>query len=69
MQAREKLAAWLGCEPRDIVWTSGATEANNAAVYSAAANGAKEIWISAVEHPCTRAAAERYFGKGRGKFR
>ncbi|TCO83952.1 cysteine desulfurase [Chthoniobacter flavus] len=64
-QAREKLAAWLGCEPHDIVWTSGATEANNTAIQSAAANGAKEIWISAIEHPCALAATERYFGKSR----
>ena len=28
-EAREKLAAFLGCHPLDIVWTSGATEANN----------------------------------------
>jgi len=27
--ARKKLAAFLGCHPADIVWTSGATEANN----------------------------------------
>ena len=27
--AREKLAAFLGCHPLDIIWTSGATEANN----------------------------------------
>ncbi|MEI9897482.1 MAG: aminotransferase class V-fold PLP-dependent enzyme [Chthoniobacter sp.] len=60
-----KLAGWLGCEPREIVWTSGATEANNAAIHSAAANGAKEVWISAIEHPCALAATERYFGKGR----
>lgn len=64
-QAREKLAGWLGCEPRDIVWTSGATEANNAAIYSAAVSGAQEIWISAIEHPCVLAATGRYFGKGR----
>jgi cysteine desulfurase len=64
-QAREKLAAWLDCDPHDIVWTSGATEANNTAIHSAAANGAKDIWISAIEHPCTLAATERYFGKGR----
>lgn len=65
LQAREKLADWLGCEPLDIIWTSGATEANNAAVQSAAANGAAEIWISAIEHPCALAAAERYFDKAR----
>ncbi|MBW8865649.1 MAG: aminotransferase class V-fold PLP-dependent enzyme, partial [Verrucomicrobia bacterium] len=28
-EAREKLAAILGCHPGDIIWTSGATEANN----------------------------------------
>lgn len=65
LQAREKLAGWLGCEPLDIIWTSGATEANNAAVQSAAANGAAEIWISPIEHPCALAATERYFGKAR----
>ena len=27
--ARELLAAYLGCGPLDIVWTSGATESNN----------------------------------------
>jgi cysteine desulfurase len=62
-EAREKIAGWLQCAPADIVWTSGATEANNAAIHSAAANGAEEIWVSAMEHPCVRAAAERYFGK------
>ena len=65
LQAREKLAGWLGCEPLDIIWTSGATEANNAAVQSAASNGVGEIWISAIEHPCALAAADRYFGKAR----
>src|SRR5258707_1096938 len=56
-QAREKLAGWLGCEAREIVWTSGATESNNAAIYSAAANGGKEGWVSAVGEPGGRAAA------------
>ncbi len=31
--AREKLAAMLGCHPLDIVWTSGATEANNTVMH------------------------------------
>jgi len=62
-QAREKIAGWLRCEPGAIVWTSGATEANNAVVHSAAANGAGEIWISAIEHPCVFAAVDRHFGK------
>src|SRR3954463_395682 len=31
--ARETLAARLGCEPHEIVWTSGATESVNMAVH------------------------------------
>jgi cysteine desulfurase len=62
-QAREKSAGWLGCDATEIIWTSGATEANNAAVQSAAAKGTNEIWFSAIEHPCVVASAERYFGE------
>jgi len=63
-QAREKLAGWLGCAPPDIVWTSGATEANNAVIHHAAATTAPDsvVWISAIEHPCTREATRRHFG-------
>ena len=33
--AREQLAALLGCEPSEIVFTSGGTESNNAVIHSA----------------------------------
>src|SRR5881409_2934552 len=33
--ARERLAALLGCEPSEIVFTSGGTESNNAVIHSA----------------------------------
>ena len=62
-EAREKLAAWLGCKPGAIVWTSGATESNNAVLHHAALAGGGEAWISAVEHPCVLASTERYFSK------
>lgn len=62
-QAREKLAGWLGCGAEEIVWTSGATEANNAVLHHAALARAGEVWISAIEHPCMLAAARRYFPK------
>ncbi|MGV7207078.1 IscS subfamily cysteine desulfurase [Oxalobacteraceae bacterium A2-2] len=35
-QAREQVAALVGADPRDIVWTSGATESNNLAIKGAA---------------------------------
>jgi cysteine desulfurase len=61
--ARERLAAFLGCHPLDIVWTSGATESNNMAMHHLAQTlePAAEVWVSTVEHPCMlRAAANRF---------
>jgi cysteine desulfurase len=45
--ARERLASILAVSAEQIVFTSGATEANNMAIAPA-----KRVWISAVEHPC-----------------
>jgi cysteine desulfurase len=59
--AREKLARFLGCEPRDIVWTSGATESANAAVAHLAAGGEGEAWVSAIEHPSVLEPVRRWF--------
>lgn len=59
--AREKLASWLGCAPAQIVWTSGATEANNAVLHHAALTGEGEAWISAIEHPCVIEATRLHF--------
>jgi cysteine desulfurase len=63
--AREKLAAFLGCHPLDIIWTSGATEANNMVTHHFARtlDAQSEIWISAIEHPCVHDSAKHYFGK------
>lgn len=56
-QAREQVAALLGAQPREIVFTSGGTESNNAAVWghyeavqSAQGIGRKHIVCSAAEH-------------------
>ncbi len=63
--AREKLAEFLGCHPQDIIWTSGATEANNMVThhFSKTLGAQDEIWISAIEHPCVHDSAKFYFGK------
>ncbi|MCP5517399.1 MAG: aminotransferase class V-fold PLP-dependent enzyme [Verrucomicrobiales bacterium] len=60
--ARLAVAAWLDAPPLDIVWTSGATEAANMLMHSAARQGSGEAWVSAIEHPCVIAAARRWFG-------
>ncbi len=51
---RSRIAAILGCEPREIYFTSGGSEADNQAILSAARNGArkgkKHIISTAFEH-------------------
>ena len=50
--AREQLAALLGCEPPEIVFTSGGTESNNTAIASALQFElrGRHVVTSAVEH-------------------
>ena len=50
--ARERLAALLGCEPTEIVFTSGGTESNNAVINSVLQlePRGKNVITSAVEH-------------------
>ena len=52
--ARERIAACLGCQPREIIFTSGGSEADNQALLSAAKLGArkgkKHIISTAFEH-------------------
>jgi cysteine desulfurase len=51
-QARREVAALLGCEPEAIVFTSGATEANNTALKGVAHyHGRGHIITAATEHP------------------
>jgi len=49
--ARQKVASAIGAEPKEIVFTSGGTESNNAALRGAVeATGRKRIIISNAEH-------------------
>lgn len=69
--ARAEVAALLGADPREIVFTSGATEANNLAIKGAAryaraaADPRRRIVTVATEHPCVlesvRALADEGF--------
>ncbi len=53
--ARERVAALLGCDPAEILFTSGGTESNNAAVNSALQlqPDRRHIVTTAVEHSAT----------------
>jgi cysteine desulfurase len=61
-EARERIAAPLGAEPHDVVFTSGGTEADNLAVLGAAlaaraAGGPFRVAVSAIEHKAVLDAA------------
>ena len=66
--ARYEVASLVGALPEEIVFTSGATEANNHAIFGVLAGNQtdrKTILISAIEHKCVKEAAyffARQFG-------
>ena len=57
-QARAQVAALIGAEPREVVFTSGATESNNLAIKGAARHAAaagdprRRVVTVATEHKC-----------------
>jgi cysteine desulfurase len=53
-QARAEVAALLNAAPAEIVFTSGGTEANNAAIF---ASGRSRVLLSTIEHDSVDAAA------------
>ena len=64
-RSRLSLAAGLGCEPDELVVTSGGTEAIHLALLGAAAALTPgRLVISAVEHPATLAAAAQLQQRG-----
>lgn len=62
-EAREKLAAILGCHAAEVIFTSGATESNNTVLHHAARTLPPEagVWVSAIEHPSVLEPAQFYF--------
>jgi cysteine desulfurase len=60
-RAREQVAALLGCAAGEVVFTAGATEANNTALLgtlAARAGGPAQVVSSSVEHPSVEAPLE-----------
>ena len=58
-EARARVAGLLGARPREVVLTSGATEAIAAACWGAASRGAHQV-VPAIEHSAVRLAAGRH---------
>ena len=56
-RAREILARAVRARAEDIVFTSGGTEANNLALFSAKEAGVKRLIVSAIEHDAVMDAA------------
>lgn len=58
-QAREVVAGFLGARPREVVFTSGASESIAAVCWGAAERGGTQV-LSAVEHSAVRFAAAQH---------
>ena len=66
-RARGEVAALLGCTPQEIVFTSGATEANNTVLKGVAArHGRGRIITCATEHPAVLAPCRYLQSQGFG---
>lgn len=58
-EARAQVAALLGARPRQVVFTSGGTEAVNAAVYGVLTSDPGPVLCAGVEHSAVRDASAR----------
>lgn len=63
-QARRTVAGLTGCQPAQVIFTSGGTEADNQAVFGLAGDDPGRIVVSAVEHPAVREPALRLERRG-----
>lgn len=66
-QARGQVASLLGCSPKEVVLTSGGTEADNLAILGAVhadARPAKHVVTTAVEHPAVLEACAQLEREG-----
>ena len=66
-RAREQVAALLECEPDEVLFTSGGTEANNLALHGVmdAVTGRTGLVTTTIEHPATSRPCARLGQNGR----
>lgn len=67
-EARERAAAVLGAQRREIVFTGGGTEADNAAVLGRARRGRHTVVCSAIEHKAVLSAARQAATEADGRL-
>jgi cysteine desulfurase len=68
-QAREQVAAAVGVQPAQVVFTSGGSEANNLFIHGAAGYlKPASVVVSAVEHPCVMRAGQELTRNANGKW-
>ena len=64
-RARDEVASLIGADPRELLFTSGGTESNNAVLGVAAAiTPAPRVLVSSVEHPSVHEPAEALRDRG-----
>lgn len=64
-EARAQIASLIGARSDEIVFTSGATEANNLAIRGVAAASGGHVVTCATEHPCVLESCGRLAEEGR----
>ncbi len=62
--ARERTGALLGADPDEVIFTSGATEANNLALFGLAGEAGGHLVTSPIEHPSVAEPIERLARRG-----
>jgi cysteine desulfurase len=62
--ARECIANLLGSFPDEVIFTSGATEANNLAVFGLSGTPPGQLLASSIEHPCVKEPLTRLAESG-----
>ena len=61
-EARDEVAALIGCQPGEVVFTSGGTESDNTAIFGVLARQGGTALCAAAEHHAVLHAVERHNG-------